>query len=294
MRTQSPDTSSEAERQLIERIRQAPVSRRFRLVQSLSQRMLTHPDAESETLTQTIRAIRVGYGLRISQRVHAALTVWPDWQEQPVDLSATLFPVMHALAAVGISYYLGGSIASSIHGMQQSASDIDLVLPPQGHETLPVGPALASLQDDYLVEPEVVAQGLREGTFCSLIHGGTLMKIDLIVPHTPGLGEAMQTNVVPLLIDERYPPFPLASALEMIVWKLARCANELASSSDGIINDAEWNDVLGMLKVQGTTLDLAQLTFWTQMLHAGHLLPLARDDAGLFPDEETSPHRLAG
>lgn len=137
-------------------------TRRFRLVQSLSQRMLTHPDAEPETLTQTIRTIRVGYGLRMSQRVHAALTVWPDWQEQPVDLSATLFPVIHALAAVGISSYLGGSIASSIHGMQQSASDIDLVLLPQGHETLPVGPALASLQDDYLVEPEVVAQGLRE------------------------------------------------------------------------------------------------------------------------------------
>jgi hypothetical protein len=42
------------------------------------------------------------------------------------------------------------------------------------------------------------------------------------------------------------------------------------------------------------TLDLAQLTFWTQMLHAGHLLPQALDDAGLFPDEETSSHRLAG
>ena len=120
------------------------------------------------------------------------------------------------------------------------------------------------------------------------------MKIDLIFPHTPGFDEAMQANVVPLLIDERYPPFLLASALEMIVWKLARCAHELASGSDGIINDAEWNDMLGMLKVQGTTLDLAQLTFWTQMLHAGHLLPQALDDAGLFPDEETSPHRLAG
>lgn len=294
MRTQSPDTSPEAERKLIERIRQAPVSRRFHLVQSLSQRMLAHPDAEPETLTQAIHAITVGYGQRIGQRVQAALTARPGWQEQPVDLSATLFPVVHALATVGISSYLGGSIASSIHGMQQSAADIDLVLFPQGHEALPVGPVLTSLQDDYLVESEAMAEALREGTTCSLIHVGTLMKIDLIVPHTPGFDEVMQANVVPLLIDERYPPFLLASALEMIVWKLARCANELASNSEGIINDAEWNDVLGMLKVQGTTLDLAQLTFWTQMLHAGHLLPQALDDAGLFPDEETSPHRLAG
>ncbi|HEU5377012.1 MAG TPA: hypothetical protein VFV38_16400 [Ktedonobacteraceae bacterium] len=294
MRTQSPDTSPEAERKLIERIRQAPVPRRFRLVQSLSQRMLVHQDAGSETLTQAIRAVTVGYGQRIGQRVQAALATRPGWQEQSVDLTATIFPLIQALAEVGISSYLGGSIASSIHGMQQSAFDIDLVLLPQGHETLPVGMALTSFQNEYLVEPEVVAQGLREGTSCSLIHMGTLMKIDLIVPHTPGFDEAMQANVVPVLIDERYPPFPLASALEMIVWKLARCAKELASSADGIINDAEWNDVLGMLKVQGTTLDVAQLIAWTQVLHAGDLLPQALDDAGLFPDEETSPHRLAG
>ncbi len=60
------------------------------------------------------------------------------------------------------------------------------------------------------------------------------------------------------------------------------------------VNDAEWNDVLGMLKVQGTTLDLAQLAYWTQILHAGHLLPQALEDAGLFPSDETSSHLLAG
>ncbi len=294
MRTQSPDTSPEAERILIERIRQAPVSRRFRLVQSLSQRMLVHRDAGSETQKKAIHAVTVGYSQRVGQRVREALATRPGWQEQSVDLTATLFPVMQALAEVGISSYLGGSIASSIHGMQQSASDIDLVLLPQGREALAVGIALTSLQDEYLVEPEVVAHGLREGTSCSLIHVGTLMKIDLIFPHTPGFDKAMQANVRPLLIDERYPPFPLACALEMIVWKLARCANELASSSDRTINDAEWNDVLGMLKVQGTALDLAQLTSWTQILHAGTVLPQALHDAGLSLDEDLFSHRLAG
>ncbi len=294
MRTQSPDTSPEAERRLIERIRQAPASRRFRLVQLLSQRILAHQGADQDLQTQALRAITVGYGQHIGQRVRAALAARPGWQEQPVDLTATLLPVMQALHEVGISSYLGGSIASSIHGMQQSASDIDLVLIGQRHDCFPMGAALASLQDQYLVEPEVMVQGLREGTSCSLIHVGTLMKIDLIFPRIPGFDEAMQARVVPVLIDERYPPFPLASALEMVVWKLARCVNELASSSDGTINDAEWNDVLGMLKVQGTTLDLAQLTSWTQILHAGHLLPQALDDAGLSPGEGLSPHLLAG
>jgi hypothetical protein len=294
MRTQSPDTSPEAERYLIELIRQAPLSKRFCLVQSLSQRMLSGRDPEQEARTEAVRAITWGYGQRIGQRVQRVLANRPDWQEQPVDLTATLLPVMRALENVGISSYIGGSIASSIHGMQQSASDIDLVLREQDQRFLPIGEALTALQDQYLVEPEEITQALHKGTSLSLIHLGTLMKIDLILPHIPSFDEAMQARVAPLLIDERYTPFPLASALEMVAWKLARCANELASSSDGVINDAEWNDVLGMLKVQGTTLDLAQLTYWAQLLNAGHLLPQALDDAGLFPGEETSPHLLAG
>jgi len=294
MRTQSPDTSPEAERTLIERIRQAPVSKRFRLVQSLSQRMLSGRTSEQDIQTEAIHAITCGYGQRIGQRVQAALAAQPQWQEQPVDLTATLFPVIQALRDGGISSYIGGSIASSMHGMQQSASDIDLVLMGQGCNFLSVSAALAVLQDQYLAEPEEIAKGLYEETSLPVIHVGTLMKIDLILPRTPSFDEAMQSKIVSLLIDDRYAPFPLASALEMVAWKLARCAKELANSSNGVINDAEWNDVLGMLKVQGAMLDIKQLRYWTQMLNAGHLLPLALDDASPLSDEKTSLHMLAG
>ena len=287
MRTQSPDTSLEAERTLIERIRQAPVSRRFRLVQSLSQRMLSGRDSEQDIQVEAIRAITTGYGQRIGQSVGTALAARPQWQEQPVDLTAALLPVTQALHEVGISSYIGGSIASSIHGMQQSASDIDLVLIRQGNNFHSIEAALATLQDQYIVELEEIAQVFHEGTSLSLIHLDTLMKIDVILPHTPGFDETMQARVEPLLIDDRYAPFPLASALEMVAWKLARCAKELARSSDGMINDAEWNDVLGVMKVQGTQLDIAQLTYWTQVLNAGHLLPLALNDAGLIPEEQS-------
>lgn len=294
MRTQSPDTSPEAERILIERIRHASASRRFRLVQSLSQRMLSGQNPEQESQTEAIQTITAGYGQRIGQRVRAALAARPGWQEQTVDLAATLFPVMQALHKAGISSYIGGSIASSIHGMQQSASDIDLVLILQGHDPLSIVAALSTLQDQYLIELEEISQAFHQGTSLSLIHIGTLMKIDLIFPRTHGFDEAMQARVLPLLIDDRYAPLLLASALEMVIWKLARCAKDLARSCDGLINDAEWNDVLGILKVQGTMLDVVQLTYWTQILNAGHLLPLAMDDAGLLPGEETSTHLLAG
>ncbi len=295
MRTQSPDTSPEAERLLIERIRRAPVSRRFHLVQSLSQRTLSGRYPEQEPRTEAIHTITCGYGQSIGQRVQLALASRPHWQEQPIDLTAILFPVMHALHSAGIPSYIGGSIASSLHGMQQSASDIDLVLVQQGNGFLPAGhAALMTLQDHYLIDSEELAQHLQGGSSLALIHVETLMKIDLILPQTSSFNKAMQAFVSPSLIDSRYPPFPLASALEMILWKMVRCAEEWTKRSDGVINDAEWNDILGMLKVQGSLLDRGQLTYWAQSLNVEHLLVLALNDAGIFPEEGPSTHLLAG
>jgi hypothetical protein len=294
MRTQSPDTSLAAERYLIERIRQAPASKHFHLIQSLSQRMLSGHILKQDVRVEAIHAVTCGYGRRIGQRVQQALARHPLWQEQPVDLSATVFPVMQALKAAGISSYIGGSIASSLHGMQQSARDIDLVLVGPRDRLCPLGTILATLSEAYLVEPEETQQVLSEGNTVSILHLGTFMKLDLILPEVPDFDEAMQTSIVPLLLDERYTPFPVASALEMAVWKLVRCARELATRHDGIMNDAEWNDLLGILKVQGTRLDLAQLTFWAHQLGAGHLLPLALDDAGLVSPQVPSSPLLAG
>ena len=294
MRTQSPDTSLAAEHYLIERIRQAPASKHFHLVQSLSQRILSGHEPGRDVRAEAIHSITCGYGQRIGQRVQRVLAGHPGWQEQSVDLSATLWPVMHALKAVGISSYIGGSIASSLHGMQQSASDIDLMLIGQHDYALPLTTALATLSDFYLVEPSEIAQALARGNTVSILHLGTLMKLDLIFPHTASFDEVMQARIVLLPIDERYAPFPVASALEMAVWKLVRCARDLAQRSDGLINDAEWNDLLGILKVQGTQLDLAQFALWARALGAGHLLSPALDDAGLLPPQELSHELLAG
>jgi hypothetical protein len=115
---------------------------------------------------------------------------------------------MQALDEAGVSSYIGGSIASSIHGMQQRAADIDLVLKGQEHDFFSVHAALVALQDQYLVESEELAQGFHAGDALSIIHLGTLMKIDLLLPHTSSFDEAMQTKVEPMHIDERYAPFP--------------------------------------------------------------------------------------
>jgi hypothetical protein len=46
-------------------------------------------------------------------------------------------------------------------------------------------------------------------------------------------------------------------------------------------DDAEWNDILGMLKVQGPDLDLALLAEWADKLDVRETWQRALADAGL-------------
>ena len=52
-------------------------------------------------------------------------------------------------------------------------------------------------------------------------------------------------------------------------------------SEGGGVSDRQWTDVLGVLKVQGATLDRAYLEEWARALGLTDLLRRALDDAGL-------------
>jgi len=54
-----------------------------------------------------------------------------------------------------------------------------------------------------------------------------------------------------------------------------------SSREGGGVSDRQWNDVLGVLKVQGAALDLAYLNEWARELGLTDLLRRALDDAGL-------------
>jgi hypothetical protein len=49
----------------------------------------------------------------------------------------------------------------------------------------------------------------------------------------------------------------------------------------GGVSDRQWTDVLGVLKVQGATLDRAYLEAWARELGLTGLLRRALDEAGL-------------
>ena len=285
MRTQSIDTHPEAERVMIELIREAPVSKRFRLVQSLTQSALwsslqawRERYREASEQEAAVQVVSTCYGADLARCVQEALERRESWHVQPIDLMAAMLPALRAFDHLGVSSYLAGSIASSLHGMQQLAQDVDLVV------NLPassIAPLLTLLKPSFALDEDAMREAVLSRTPCSLIHLDTLLKVDVIQPRPSPFETAVRPLVAAYTLDERYPPVRVASACEMILFKLQRYQRDERSRSDGMRDDSEWNDVVGMLKVQGLALDLALLERWAEALVGAETWRQVLVDAGL-------------
>jgi len=285
MRTQSVDTHPDAERIMIELIRSSPMSKRFRLVQSLTQSAFwatihawqeRHREASEQEAA--VHVLSYAFGPDLAQGVQAALQMRKGWHLQPVDLLVVMLPARRALKDLHVPYYLGGSIASSLHGMQQLAQDIDLVVD-LGEQTLPS--LFAVLGQHYLLEEDEAREAMREHKPFPLIHLDSLMKVDVVFPKREAFATSMRQLIRGYTLDERSPPIQLASATEMILFKMQRYQWNERSRTDGMQDDTEWNDMLGIIKQQGAALDVPYLTHWADVLGVRDLLEQALVEAGL-------------
>lgn len=285
MKTQSVDTHPDAERVMIEMIRKAPMSKRFKLVQSLTQSTLwsnfhawqeKHPGASE--VEAAIQFAMCFYGTTLARQVQITLATRVPWYMYPTHLMAAILPIRSAFDEQHIPYYLGGSIASSLHGMQHMAQDIDLIvdLPEQSLPSL-----LPLFQQHYAFDENTAWKVVREQTSFSLIYLNSLVKIDLILTKMDEFSTSMRQLTAHHVLDEQYAPLPVASAYEMILFKLQRYQEKERSHANGMHDDAEWNDILGMLKVQGTALNLPLLERWGKKLCILDALRNALIDADL-------------
>ncbi len=116
----------------------------------------------------------------------------------------------------------------------------------------------------------------RQSSF-NLIHLDTMLKIDVFVlKDAPYHHIALQRRRKDTLDDEQdTPEFYFVSAEDIILSKL-----DWYRISDGV-SERQWNDVLGVLKVQKQLLDIAYLEQWAANLQLADLLHRAFDEAGI-------------
>jgi hypothetical protein len=95
--------------------------------------------------------------------------------EEPIEVTIEVAGIFEAL---GITYLVGGSLASSLHGHPRSTQDIDVVADLQEEHV----PALVASLDGrfYFDEPAIRDAVSRRSTF-NVIHLRTLFKVDVFV-----------------------------------------------------------------------------------------------------------------
>jgi hypothetical protein len=282
MRTQSRDTYPEAERVLIELIRKAPMSKRFGLVRSSTATLLKAnicgiqklcPNASSSEIAQQflLHARQRQQGI-LAETLETTLKSRSDWQIGDPDVLTVLRSMAELLEKHHISYYIGGSLASSLHGMQQLAQDIDIVLT----VSLSQVPALiADMQTDYLIDEKAIYSAAECYTSFSTVHLGTLLKIDMIIPGDSPFEQQTKQRRQWHILDKDARSFPVSSPEDIVLIKLHH------HQQAGKIPDDQWNDVLGVLKVQGPQLNLTYMEQWASHLKITDLLEQAYIDAGL-------------
>ena len=127
MPPQSVDTQPEAEQIMIDVIRKAPMSKRFRLVQSLTQSARwsslrawreRHPGADEQEAA--IGYVSCSYGPALAQRVQTALEMREHWYAQPADLVTIILPALGVCDELNVPSYLGARLPVRFTGCSNS------------------------------------------------------------------------------------------------------------------------------------------------------------------------------
>ena len=271
------DTTPEAARIWAEVFRRMPMNRKWRLLE--------------ETFV-TAKALHAAGVLRIDPQASAA-GIHRSWLKTQLGLEVAgelnmpardtpgsdvplggrldvLREVLGVLSRLGIDYALGGSMASSIHGVARFTLDADVTVEPfAGKEA-----ALAeSFGPDYYVSLPAIQDAVRLRSSFNIIHTGAGFKVDIFVrKDEPFEQGAMARRMLVTMSDVPEQPIAVMTPEDVILFKLQwfRRGHEVAGQ--------QLEDVRGVLQAQAGRLDEDYLARWALTLQVDDLLKRVRDD----------------
>lgn len=189
-------------------------------------------------------------------------------QNEPVQVTLKVTGVLEKL---GVSYLIGGSLASALYGMVRTTQDSDIVAQMRLEH---LQPFVSALQDEFYIDDEMIAEAIQRHSSFNIIHRETMFKVDVFIPRPrPFLQSQLARAQRQTFIFENKVSAKFASPEDTILSKLEwyRLGGE--------VSERQWRDILGVLKTRAGELDLDYLRQWGADLKVSDLLERALKEA---------------
>ena len=180
------------------------------------------------------------------------------------DLVVALTPLIDVLERLGVAWYVGGSVASTVHGRFRATNVVDVIADLREEHA---GEPHAALEADHYVNEESIRGAVVHRSSFNLVHFGTGLRIDVFVPANSEYEASVRAGRVSEPIGDAADTRHLwvAPAEDTILAKLVwfRC---------GGASQRQWRDVQGVIELRDRDLDMEYLHRWAPVLGVGGLL----------------------
>ena len=172
--------------------------------------------------------------------------------------------VTQTFERLGIPYAVGGSLASSLHGVMRSTLDVDIVADVKAEH---IQPLIEALSKEFYADDEMMRDAIDHQISFNLIHYETAFKVDIFIRKSRAFDQMQlkrrRLSVIASNPEESvYVTSPEDTILAKLEWY----------RMGGEVSDRQWRDVIGVLKTRAGELDLGYLRKWAAELHVSDLL----------------------
>ena len=176
--------------------------------------------------------------------------------------------------ALGIEYFVGGSYASSLHGIPRFTRDVDIVTNVKPGD---VGNLVTRLAGDFYIDSDSMNDAIVTKSSFSIIHLASMMKADIFILTDDEWAQHRwsQREIVVLGSGLERQEVCVSTVPDLIIQKL------LWYKMGAEVSLQQWGDVQGLLKTFRSRLDIGYLRVWAGKLKIDELLEKALVESGM-------------